>query len=207
MTEPATPAEDPRWLALSKARQQKLLTQYRDINVCYDWWDFLYDDFEEDLEEVGIEVVDYKDRKEIYFSGFYCQGDGARFVGVVVDVEKFLTAMDRIDLLPWWKAEGWSAKSRLIGNSMTTDLEFLLPENPYDLGEEPLQHHTWNIVKKLPTQTDIDDFAIKVDEKFDALAAELYVDLRNEYEHQTSDDQVVAWILSNAEHELCEEDD
>lgn len=207
MSEPESPAVDPRWLALSKARQQELLDKYRDTNVDFDWWDFLYDDFESDLEELGIEVASDEKRKEIYFSGFYCQGDGARFVATVEDATKFLTAMGHPEWVKWWE-DGWSVKSRLVGtNCMTVDVETPVPDNPYDLDDEPLQYHAWQIKTDPPTIGQLIDFSKDVDQKFSALAAELYSDLRNEYEHQTEDDQVIAWILSNAPEELEEEDD
>jgi hypothetical protein len=41
----------------------------------YDWYDFVFDDFKEIGKLLGVEV------KEIYFSGFWSQGDGASFEG------------------------------------------------------------------------------------------------------------------------------
>ncbi len=41
----------------------------------YDWWEFVYDDFKRIAKILGITV------KDIHFSGFWSQGDGARFLG------------------------------------------------------------------------------------------------------------------------------
>lgn len=46
-----------------------------DINVDYGWWTYTYDYFKEICSRIGIDV------EEIYFSGFWSQGDGACFVG------------------------------------------------------------------------------------------------------------------------------
>lgn len=54
----------------------------------YDWWDFVYDRFVEEMSEYGIDI----DTKDIHFSGFWSQGDGACFsVSMVTsDVIKYL---------------------------------------------------------------------------------------------------------------------
>ena len=49
-----TALEDPRWLALSRERQSKLLEEYHGVNVEHDWWDSLIEYFAEQLTEVGI---------------------------------------------------------------------------------------------------------------------------------------------------------
>jgi len=48
-----------------------VLDKHRDINVNYDWWEWVYEEF--------IDKNEYFDVKNIYFSGFYSQGDGAMF--------------------------------------------------------------------------------------------------------------------------------
>ena len=53
----------------------QLVEKYRYINVEYEWWKQVYEDFKHDMKEVGIHVA------EIYFSGFSSQGDGACFTG------------------------------------------------------------------------------------------------------------------------------
>jgi hypothetical protein len=59
---------------LTGEAKSKALDSLRDINIFDDWFDFVYDDFKDDMKENhGIEV------KEIQFSGFYSQGDGASF--------------------------------------------------------------------------------------------------------------------------------
>jgi hypothetical protein len=50
----------------------------------YDWWEFVYSDWTEALEQVG-----FTDAK-INFSGFWSQGDGASFTSGL-DIEKLLT--------------------------------------------------------------------------------------------------------------------
>lgn len=76
---------------LSDTAKEKARQWYREGNLDYDWWDFLYDDFNARAQELGIELhrkpvqlMNGKTRyePEIYFSGFYHQGSGSSFSGI-----------------------------------------------------------------------------------------------------------------------------
>lgn len=67
--------------------RSELIEKHHDINVDYEWWDCLYDDFKIEMLEKGITV------DQINFSGFYSQGDGACFTGTV-DMRVFLKIHD-----------------------------------------------------------------------------------------------------------------
>lgn len=60
---------------LSKAAQDKAISQFSDINVDYDWWESTYENLKELCKTIGIEV----DLKKTYFSGFSHQGSGSAF--------------------------------------------------------------------------------------------------------------------------------
>lgn len=67
---------------LSDAAKEKAREWYRNGQLDYDWWDSVYDDANKIASIIGIDI----DRKgkntpSIYFSGFWSQGDGARFEG------------------------------------------------------------------------------------------------------------------------------
>jgi hypothetical protein len=52
-------------------------------NLDYDWWSLVYDQFIDDMAAKGLRV----ERKDIEFSGFWSQGDGASFqAGFNMDV-------------------------------------------------------------------------------------------------------------------------
>ena len=74
---------------MTDEHEQALIGKYRDFNVDHiDWWDCTYDDFREDMKAKHIEV------KDMSFSGFWSQGDGASFTGHVTDNKAFLQAHD-----------------------------------------------------------------------------------------------------------------
>jgi hypothetical protein len=60
---------------LTEENQLKIVEENRDMEVEHDWWEFVYTDAIEAGKCFGIEI------KEIQFSGFWSQGDGARFCG------------------------------------------------------------------------------------------------------------------------------
>jgi hypothetical protein len=60
---------------LPKDAQQKAIEKFRETNLDYEWYDYVYDDFKTLCALMGITV------DKIYFSGFWSQGDGACFEG------------------------------------------------------------------------------------------------------------------------------
>lgn len=80
---------------------QDLIDKHREINVDSDWWyEGVYEWFEEQCHERGVHILstqrsNYVDgqvrmEKDITWSGFWSQGDGAAFSGNVVNLEKAL---------------------------------------------------------------------------------------------------------------------
>ena len=61
--------------------KEKIIENLRDINVDYDWWDFIIEDQQNQLKEYGISKAD------IQFTGFSLQGDGLSFTGTVDLIE------------------------------------------------------------------------------------------------------------------------
>jgi len=67
---------------LSDAAKEKAREWYRNGQLDYDWWEFVYEQADTAAKHLGIDI----DRKgkntpSIYFSGFWSQGDGACFEG------------------------------------------------------------------------------------------------------------------------------
>lgn len=206
-----TALEDPRWLALREERRDKLLEEYRNVNVEYDWWGCLIEDFAEQLTEVGItadthevKLMNGKTRQDpnIYFSGFWSQGDGACFEGHVSDWPKFLAAIGKEDWVSWAYECNWTASSTCSrGNNMSVNSELDAPENPHDEEEDPLRFHAWNIVNLPPSEADLAALETEIKSKFEELADKLYNDLEAEHDYQTADEQVVDWVLNNLDDE------
>ena len=71
---------------LSEKAKEKALQDYI-ASIVYDWWDPIYEDVMTIASLMGITI------DKIAFSGFYSQGDGARFTGHYTPVEN---ALDKV---------------------------------------------------------------------------------------------------------------
>lgn len=74
---------------LSYEAKERAREWYRET-LDYDWWDFVYEDFQEIAKILGIEIATRQSplmgggtraEPEIFFSGFSSQGDGACYCG------------------------------------------------------------------------------------------------------------------------------
>ena len=75
---------------LNEKAKDKARDEARDWNTDHDWWVYTYEDAIECGELLGIEI----ESKDLGFSGFSCQGDGAWFTGryfSIPDVVKNIT--------------------------------------------------------------------------------------------------------------------
>lgn len=68
---------------LSKTAKEKAIESFYDINMDYDWWDSVYEDFSMFCETIGLTI----DTDKTYFRGFSSQGNGAAFTGYINLIE------------------------------------------------------------------------------------------------------------------------
>lgn len=67
--------------------KERVLEKHYDINVNYDWWDWIIEEWNEKLENLGFE------NPNIEFSGFWSQGDGANFKCDSINIDKILNEL------------------------------------------------------------------------------------------------------------------
>lgn len=202
-----TALEDPRWLALSEERRRTLLEENRDYDVedGLEWWDCIEEMLKEDCMEKGIYV------EEMYFSGFWSQGDGASFKGWVDDWAKLLTHLGKPKYVPHAADEGWRLSCTSRGNyshsgCMSFEEQVNAPDNPYDEDTQPLQHSAFELTTI--SAADVEEVSTNVVDFFKKLADELYCDLEKEYDYLTSDEHVVERLLDRMDDdELRGEED
>lgn len=188
---------DPRWTALKKATQDKLLDEWRDTNVAHDrWWEYVYEQKKEELEEIGITASD------MYFSGFWSQGDGACIEGSVTDWTKVLTHLGKPARWASFADSNWTFSAKSMGRychaRTLQGCEYIPePENPYDEDEQPLQFHAWIAREKPPTENDLEALADDLLNLFIVNSDDLYKRLEEEHDGLTSDEAVIEMILAN----------
>ena len=149
------------------------------------------------MREKGIHV------EEMYFSGFWSQGDGASFSGRISDFALFcqvhnfevpvlLSFLRDDDLNQHFtcKADG----HRYVhsgGMSFESDLFFLATSSGHPLECAALE------AKKSAAEQEWTDFVARSVTIFREHADQLYRDLETEYDYLTSDEQVLESLIAN----------
>jgi len=170
---------------LSPKAKRKVIDQFHDINVDYEWWESETDYWKEKLEEYGF------DSPEIYFSGFGSQGDGACFEFNGLDIDKVWTIYTKHNKV---KHEAWlkfylqdfhhfqtrTTNSR-YSNAMTREIAC------YDYSNREYRH--------------LDKEAKRFEEWLESfridLCREIYKNLENEYYGLISEEAIIETIKCN----------
>ena len=189
-----------KWWALDKRYKEKLIDKHRYACVDYEWWDCTHENFKEQMKEIGVHA------EEIYFSGFYSQGDGACFDGRVADWPKFLEAAGKPDLIAHAVEHGlclsWASKGRYShSGSVSFHDSDLWIDNPHDKDDDPLRYAAWEALNPGvggPVLAHSDTFEEFIKGKMD----KLYKDLEAEYDYLTSDETIIDYLLEYREDEI-----
>lgn len=159
----------------------------------YDWWELVYDQFIEEMAEYGIDIA----TKDIHFSGFWSQGDGAAFS----------TQMGSSDIVKYLKAHKltkkyWALYCNLVKENI--DLGLAIKESPrgyymflsyqgfenyHDLNaySDYLQEN-YKAYDKINQQAS--DLADDILEYCQDRATDLYKRLEEEYDYLVSDESI-----------------
>lgn len=163
----------------------KCIETNRDINVDYDWWDFVYENFYSILEILGY--YDY----EAYFSGFWSQGDGASF--------KANWSYKKGSIA---KIKEYAPNDKLL-SSIVNNLQEIAKKNRYDIrskiGKSGNYEHEMTMYIEY-YESDVvlepygeDDF-LEVSRK---LAVWLYKKLEEAYDYLTEDEIIFETLVNN----------
>jgi hypothetical protein len=186
---------------LKEAAKEKAIEADRYINVDYDWWEFIYDDFISICKTIGITI----DRKNIFFRGFYSQGDGSGFTADIdlpelldsIAHQKWKTYAPQLELdlkvpdidrrvLQLIRAHKLDAAPQIIHPHRAYYVKAELNENL------PYSYHGYPLIEK---QLDrLEDGLTKIAK---VLNRYLYKNLEAEYEYQTEEQAVAATIETN----------
>lgn len=203
------------------------IDEHRDINVHHEWWDSVYEHFSQICGIIGIDV----DHDEPSFSGFWSQGDGASFTGRYYpmrydhDLHKMVCTYETapaairehapqdeelhkiVDELctlqriyaPLYLRIGRNTHNYVHSNTMADeDSEvFDADGNSYGMYEDDN-----------PLAEDVAAVLLAgIMDQMRLLADWLYSTLDNEYDHLTSDEEVIETLLANDMEEETDEDE
>ena len=200
---------------LSDSAKQKALDADRDRDVDHNWWEWTYEDFISQVALKGYAVQ----AKDIHFTGFWCQGDGACFAGSVRKTSEETLALLPCDLAA--KIKLHHAKCRLF-NIDPIDLELTARlihgnsnychSNTMEVVETAIEDENWGRCNMAPCdcspnwpgvcdergelihELGLVNFDHILREEAKGLADELYKSLKQEHEYLTSDEHVAEYF-------------
>lgn len=163
---------------LKEQAKQIAIEEHRDINVDFDWYEPMFEGFKEQLKEVGFYDVD------IFFSGFYDQGDGASFDG-------------KINPLKFAETEIEKRVARLIDSGLLEG--FTIEKTSF------ANHYSHEKTRYIDVWRDdrqnIDKILVSLCEKIEAkrleLSKQIYNDLYKAYEELQSYEFISETLIAN----------
>jgi hypothetical protein len=175
-----------KFTELSDDQKSKVISKNRDVNVDCDWHDFCFDD----CKDIG-NILGFK-MKNIFFSGFNSQGDGACFTGKFSYTKGLLNKIKK----------NYSHEPELI--QIASKLHELYRKSFYTVSGTIT--HKGRYFHERSMSLDIDtyynDLKGQVDENewLDIIAdfaSWIYKKLESEYDYLTSDEQVAESLIAN----------
>lgn len=179
---------------LSDEAKQVALDRHREINAYDGWWEPIYEGLHDRAEQAGFEVED------IYFSGFWSQGDGAMFTykdfnenmlkGFVAQLD--LSDADKVIILSQADTCGKGIHRGHYYHEKSCDHYSTLDSTNPD----------WEYATDLIEGLD-GAFENYVTEVYEDLCGQLYNSLHSYYDELTSDEYVAEMLIEN-EYEFTE---
>lgn len=188
---------------LSKEAKETAIEKFRDINVKFDDWHCsTYDIFKGTATDLGFDV------NQMYFSGFWSQGDGAMFEGSVND--NIIYRLEEVkDKEMKSSRKNWDRVIKLIKNGFISFYGDFTQVGRYyhyksyedNLGYDFQCDYGLNLSN---IEDVLDDMMNSIREIYEDHCRDLYTDLREDYDYYTSDEAVIETIISN-EYEFTKE--
>lgn len=173
---------------LSEDVKEKVISNNREINVEHDWWEFIYEDFEENCAF---------DLKKIYFSGFWSQGDGAMFEYNSLPSTFMDSFIDQLELSSMRK--NWLRNNIFISGRGKHSGHYYHEKScshniRWEVDNGDLHWGTTFYQWLESFEGDFEDYVTNL---YEDECRKLYRALEDEYNYLTSDESIVDTILSN----------
>lgn len=171
---------------LSKEVQEKVIQNNRDINVYDDWHDWIIEDWiNEYIPKRGFDATN------IYYSGFWSQGDGAMFEYGGITDELFNEFIDTLNLSPMRRQ--WLVNNLYAGasgkHSGRYSHEKCCSHSIYWEVDNGELHWSTNFYQWL--ESFADEFEAFIIDKYKDICRELYRALEESYDYLTEERQIV----------------
>ena len=188
---------------LSEAARERARAWYRETCLDYEWYDFVYEDFQAICGILGVTLRTSsvrlygggtRDKPRVFFQGFSFQGDGASFEGAYSHARSAAKAIRA------------HAPQDTELHRIADELQAAQRRNFWQLNATVRQHGRYcheytmaiEVERDSPTWQPMTEGAEDtVTEAMRDLARWLYRQLRQEYEHLTSDDAIDETVSAN----------
>ena len=174
---------------LSEESKQVAIENHRQLNTeMFDWYQPIIEGYMESVPNEGFEI------RNIYFSGFWSQGDGAMFTYSDFNdniVKQFIDTLDvdkatRGTMLASFVASGRGQHTGYYSHSGCCSHSIYLESCA------PYEDETTQLVDQY-----YDDFEQFVKNKYEELCDEIYSNLKKYYYELEEDDNVIEAIMAN----------
>lgn len=181
------------WNELGPEAKAHAIEAHRHINVDDDsWHDIVLEDIEDELKEEGWNHV------VVQYSGFFSQGDGASFTGVLTSdgVRRFIRELgiDVPDEIADWYVIQSTRNSARYSHERTVDLEV-----GYDSDEDVIE--LFPVGMEIPFRYDLKEIRDRIEEEGSEWLVDrcraIYRQLEDEWDRQTSDEAVEDTLIAN----------
>lgn len=182
---------------LSEKSQKKAIEKLSDINIDYDYWDFVYEDFQQLASYFGMDV----DTDKTYFSGFYSQGDGSAFTATV-DPCKLIACIQGNTWAEYAPKENFNLPVLSVNVLRVCKLiaagKIDFTANVYPANRETAVKVEFEF-DNLPNNLNdaAGELCEVIEEVSDTLNKWLFRQLQKEYEYQTSEEAIKETIAAN----------
>ena len=193
-----------RYDELSEEAKERVLKEQRHVNVRFnDWHDLIIDAWKFSLEEFAFFAP------KIYFSGFYSQGDGACFECDSIYTDKLFEAVkSEINTFSQGFQDFFKTQETALSTFMEDYVSFTIETRIHRYCHENTRYIDWNVYgtdkKSEYFEHFIDEIGEWLEEKRKTFCKEIYQQLEEEYENQTSDESVI-YTVSSDEYEFLED--
>jgi len=167
---------------LAEDSKQTAIENHRDVNTYDGWWEPIFEGITEEAEQAGFHVGN------IYFSGFWSQGDGAMFEYTTLGDTLLNKFVDQLDLSPLRKE--W-LRSQTFAQSRGDHSGHYYHENCCDHVIDFEPNFGWNENFSNWINSFADQFEGFVIAEYKSLCRELYSRL-NKYNDELSTDEAIA---------------
>lgn len=201
---------------LSDSAKEKAIEDYLDEDYLdYEWWDSVYEYFQDQLEDFGVYDIDIK------FSGFYSQGDGASFTTRKIESDLFMKKALGVESNKFFEYEDDpKPKESLLGDlsdlgfdeysreKMNPDnFEFTIDRSSHNsvhensvvlnMDYDDILEFDDSVKEPMEFREFIDDIDDKGQEWLKSKCKEIYSKLYEEYEMLTSEETISQTIIDN----------